>query len=113
MHHLHAILHNTLLHLRDQHPRTFGIISDTLTTRLANLEQEKPETELAIQGMPARMKCNPAMAEQIVRDVRALVELPEKVGNDRRTTLEDIKDVRSHLRTLLGTITLVRQEGTQ
>jgi hypothetical protein len=86
-------------------------ISDTLANRLTRLEQEKAETERALQQVPARVKFLPDVVPALIQRWRELAISIESLADNPVTTLEDIEVARANLRALLGTVTLKPRDG--
>ncbi len=86
-------------------------VSKTLANRLTRLEQEKAETEQALNSVPAPVKFLPDVLPALIERWRELVIKIETLADCPETTLEDIEAARSHLRALLGTVTLKPRDG--
>ena len=82
-------------------------MSNTLANRLAILEQEKADTEMALERVPAPVTFLPDVRPTLVQRWRELVFSIEQLADNPATTLEDIEVARANLRVLLGTVPTV------
>jgi len=86
-------------------------VSDTLANRLTKLEQEKAETVLAIERVPAPVRFLPDVVPALVQNWRELVMTIELLGDNPHATREDIEVARVNLGALLGTVRLRPRDG--
>ena len=86
-------------------------ISGTLAGRLATLEKEKNETELALHKVPAPVKFLPDVIPAMIRRWSELANSIESLLDNPNATREDIEVARGHLGALLGTVTLRPRNG--
>jgi len=86
-------------------------VSDTLANRLTILEQERAETELAIERVPTPVSFIPDMVPALVQNWRELVITIELLADNPHATREDIEAARASLGALLGTVTLRPKNG--
>ena len=86
-------------------------VSNTLTNRLAILEQEKADTEMALERVPAPVTILPDVLPTLVQRWREPVLSIEQLADNPATTLEDIEIARANLRALLDTVTLKPRDG--
>ena len=86
-------------------------VSNTLANRLAILEQEKADTEMTLERVPAPVTFLPDVLPTLVQRWRELVLSIEQLTDNPATTLEDIEVARANLRALLGTVTLKPRDG--
>jgi len=86
-------------------------VSDTLANRLTMLEQERADTELAIERVPAPVRFRPDVVPALVQNWRELVMTIELLADNPHATREDIEAARANLRALLGTVTLKPRNG--
>ena len=86
-------------------------VSDTLAKRMTMLEQERAETELAIERVPTPVRFLPDVVPSLVQNWRELVVTIESLADNPHATRADIEAARSHLHALLGTVTLKPRNG--
>ncbi len=86
-------------------------ISETLANRLIRLEQEKADTEMALERVPAPVTFLPDVLPTLVQRWRELAYSIEQLADNPVTTLEDIEVARANLRALLGIVTLKPRDG--
>ena len=86
-------------------------VSETLANRLTILEQEKAETEQALDSTRSPVKFLPNVLPALFNRWRELVTRIEALAENPHTTLEDIEAARSHLHALLGAVTLKPRDG--
>ncbi len=88
-------------------------ICDTLANRLTRLEQEKADTELALADAKPSAPINflPDVLPGLVGHWRELVIGIAALAANPHTTPADIKEARSHLHALLGTVKLRPRDG--
>ncbi len=89
-------------------------ISDTLANRLAKLEKDKAETEVALKEakqVAAAAKFRTDVLTTLVERWRELVNGIESLAENAHATVEDVEVARMHLHALLGTVTLKPHQG--
>ena len=86
-------------------------VSGTLANRLTVLEQEKADTEVALERVPAPVTFMPEVLPALVQRWRELVISIEQLADNPVATLEDIEAARANLGALLGTVTLKPKDG--
>jgi chromosome segregation ATPase len=86
-------------------------VSDTLAKRLAKLEQDRTDTEKALERVPAPVKFLPDVLPALVARWRELAESIEELAENPAATGEDLEAARTNLHALLGSVTLKRRNG--
>ncbi len=86
-------------------------VSDTLADRLAMLEQEKAETEIALKTVPAQDKFLPDVLPALIQRWQELAFSIGHIAGNPEATREDIEGARANLGALLGTVTLKPRNG--
>ncbi len=86
-------------------------ISDTLANRLAMLEQETAETEIALKTVPAPVKFLPDVLPALIQRWQELVLSIEHIADNPEASREDIEGIRANLGALLGIVTLKPRDG--
>jgi site-specific DNA recombinase len=86
-------------------------VRDTLADRLNILEQEKAETKMALERVPAPVTFLPDVLPALIQRWRELVISIESLAENPEATREDIEAARANLHALLGTVTLRPRDG--
>ncbi len=86
-------------------------VSNTLAKRLTILEQEKADTQQALEQVPAAVKFLPDVIPALIQRWRELVLSIESLADNPQATRTDIEAARANLGALLGTVTLRPRDG--
>jgi DNA invertase Pin-like site-specific DNA recombinase len=86
-------------------------VSDTLAKRLRILEQEKAETEQALERVPAEVKFVPDVIPALVERWREMALSLESLPDNPHVTQQEIQTARANLAALLGNVTLNPRNG--